>query len=236
MNPKIAVFSGGISPERDVSIISGENVAKALSKSFEVLPVRLDKNELPGGINPDEYIVFPAMHGDYGEDGTLQAQLELAGYEYAGCGSLSSRVCMVKPAAKALLKFADVPVARSFEFDSKAKPSAETLAELFPSGCVIKPADKGSSVGLSVALDRLSARNALDSVKDGLWMAEEYIKGREFSVGVIYGKAAGVVEIIPDGGVSDMYFPLRFRNIAPTQCAWPRKSLSTPVAAATLPA
>ncbi len=203
MNPKIAVFSGGISPERDVSIISGENVAKALSKSFEVLPVRLDKNELPGGINPDEYIVFPAMHGDYGEDGTLQAQLELAGYEYAGCGSLSSRVCMVKPAAKALLKFADVPVARSLEFDSKAKPSAETLAELFPSGCVIKPADKGSSVGLSVALDRLSARNALDSVKDGLWMAEEYVKGREFSVGVIYGKAAGVVEIIPDGGVYD---------------------------------
>ena len=69
MNPKIAVFSGGISPERDVSIVSGENVANALSKNFEVLPVRLDKNELPGGISPDEYIVFPAMHGDYGEDG-----------------------------------------------------------------------------------------------------------------------------------------------------------------------
>ena len=48
MNPKIAVFSGGISPERDVSIVSGENVANALSKNFEVLPVRLDKNELPG--------------------------------------------------------------------------------------------------------------------------------------------------------------------------------------------
>ena len=81
MNPKIAVFSGGISPERDVSIVSGENVANALSKNFEVLPVRLDKNELPGGISPDEYIVFPAMHGDYGEDGTLQAQLDSAGFE-----------------------------------------------------------------------------------------------------------------------------------------------------------
>ena len=92
MNPKIAVFSGGISPERDVSIVSGENVANALSKNFEVLPVRLDKNELPGGISPDEYIVLPAMHGDYGEDGTLQAQLDSAGFEYAGCGSLSSRV------------------------------------------------------------------------------------------------------------------------------------------------
>lgn len=203
MNPKIAVFSGGISPERDVSIVSGENVANALSKNFEVLPVRLDKNELPGEISPDEYIVFPAMHGDYGEDGTLQAQLDSAGFEYAGCGSLSSRVCMVKPAAKALLKFAGVPVARSLEFDAKAKPSAETIAELFPGGCVIKPADKGSSVGLSVALDLISARSALDSVKEGLWMAEEYVKGREFSVGVIYGKAAGVVEIIPEGGVYD---------------------------------
>ncbi len=110
---------------------------------------------------------------------------------------------MVKPAAKALLKFAGVPVARSLEFDAKAKPSAETIAELFPGGCVIKPADKGSSVGLSVALDLISARSALDSVKEGLWMAEEYVKGREFSVGVIYGKAAGVVEIIPEGGVYD---------------------------------
>lgn len=90
MNPKIAVFSGGISPEREVSLVSGENVFKALSEKFDAVSVRLDENALPPGLDPDEYVIFPAMHGDYGEDGTLQGQLDAAGFEYAGCGSLSS--------------------------------------------------------------------------------------------------------------------------------------------------
>ena len=201
MNPKIAVFSGGISPEREVSLVSGENVFKALSKKFDAVSVRLDENALPSGIDPDEYVIFPAMHGDYGEDGTLQGQLDAAGFEYAGCGSLSSRACMVKPAAKALLAFAGLPVARSIEFRACEKPSAGALAALFPGGCVVKPADKGSSVGLSVARDSAGAEKALSGIESGSWMAEELVKGREFSIGVIFGRAAGVVEIIPDGGI-----------------------------------
>lgn len=204
MNKEIIVFSGGISPERDVSLVSGKNVFEALSKNFKTRTVQLDKNELPQGLNPAECIIYPAMHGDYGEDGTLQAQLDAAGFEYAGCGSLSSRVCMVKPATKALLKFAKIPVARSLEFDAaEKKPSAEILTELFPNGCVVKPADKGSSVGLSVVHSQADAAVALESITDGAWLAEEFVKGREFSIGVIYGKAAGVVEIIPEGGVYD---------------------------------
>ena len=81
MNPKIAVFSGGISPEREVSLVSGENVFKALSEKFDAVSVRLDENALPPGLDPDEYVIFPAMHGDYGEDGTLQGQLDAAGFE-----------------------------------------------------------------------------------------------------------------------------------------------------------
>lgn len=167
------------------------------------MSVRLDENALPPGLDPDEYVIFPAMHGDYGEDGTLQGQLDAAGFEYAGCGSLSSRACMVKPAAKALLKFAGLPVARSVEFQAGCKPSAGALGALFPNGCVIKPADKGSSVGLSVARDSDGAEKALSGIESGSWMAEELVKGREFSIGVICGRAAGVVEIIPDGGVYD---------------------------------
>lgn len=110
---------------------------------------------------------------------------------------------MVKPAAKALLKFAGLPVARSVEFQAGCKPSAGALGALFPNGCVIKPADKGSSVGLSVARDSDGAEKALSGIESGSWMAEELVKGREFSIGVICGRAAGVVEIIPDGGVYD---------------------------------
>ena len=203
MNPKIAVFSGGISPEREVSLVSGENVFRALSKNFDAVSVRLDENALPDGLDPGECVIFPAMHGDYGEDGTLQGQLDAAGFEYAGCGSLSSRACMVKPAAKALLGFEGLPVARSVEFHAKNRPAAGLLAGLFPNGCVIKPADKGSSVGLSVVRDLGDAEKALAGIENGSWMAEELVRGREFSIGVICGRAAGVVEIIPDGGVYD---------------------------------
>lgn len=203
MKQKIAVFCGGISPERDVSLVSGKNVAEALSKNFETALVRLDKNELPTGLNPEDTVVYPAMHGDYGENGELQRQLEEAGFSYAGCQPLSSRVCMVKPAAKALLKSAGLHVAKSLEFSAQDKPTAETLFELFPKGVVIKPADKGSSVGLTAAKTVEAAAEGLNAIEDGQWMAEEFLRGREFSIGVIYGKAAGVVEIIPDGGVYD---------------------------------
>ena len=203
MKQKIAVFCGGISPERDVSLVSGKNVAEALSKNFETVLVRLDKNELPTGLNPEDTVVYPAMHGDYGENGELQRQLEEAGFSYAGCQPLSSRVCMVKPAAKALLKSAGLRVAKSLEFSAQDKPTAETLFELFPKGVVIKPADKGSSVGLTAAKTVEAAAEGLNAIEDGQWMAEEFLRGREFSIAVIYGKAAGVVEIIPDGGVYD---------------------------------
>ncbi len=203
MKQKVVVLCGGISPERDVSLVSGQNVFDALKENFDVQLIKLDENSLPENIDPSTTVVYPAMHGDYGEDGTLQAQLDEANIAYAGCGSLTSRLCMVKPAAKALLKFANLPVAKSLEFDAKNKPSAKSLFELFPNGSIIKPADKGSSVGLSVVRSQSDAQEALDKIESGEWMAEEFIKGREFSIGVIYGKASGIVEIKPDGGVYD---------------------------------
>ncbi len=203
MKPKIAVLCGGISPEREVSLVSGKSVCNALRKNFDAFLIRLDENKLPSGINPKDTVVYPAMHGDYGEDGTLQSQLEASGFSYAGCGPLSSRTCMVKPAAKALMRFAGLPTAQSYEFDAASKPSASSIFGLFPNGAIIKPADKGSSVGLSVALTEEGAVKALESITEGKWMAEDFRKGREFSIGVIYGKSAGVVEIIPEGGVYD---------------------------------
>ncbi len=201
--PRIKIFCGGISPERDVSIESGKNVFEALSANFDAELVRLDKNALPEGLNPEDCVVYPAMHGDYGEDGTLQAQLDSLGMAYAGCGSLSSRICMLKPASKSLMAFAGLPVAPSIDFKAQNKPSAENAMELFKGGFILKPADKGSSVGLSVAKDLESAKNALSAVSEGAWMIEEFFEGREFSVGVLYGEAAGIVEIKPNGGIYD---------------------------------
>ncbi len=200
---KIVVFCGGISPESEVSKVSGKYVFEALKKNFDAELVVLQTNEVPKGLDPKTCAVIPAMHGDYGENGALQAELDALGFSYAGCASLASRVCMVKPAAKALLRFAGLPVANSVDFDAARKPDTSALAAMFPNGAVIKPADKGSSVGLSITKSPGETKKALDEISEGYWIVEEYIKGREFSIGVIDGKAAGLVEIIPQGGVYD---------------------------------
>lgn len=202
--PEIAVFCGGVSPEREISLVSGKNVAEALSENFETRLLRLDENALPAGLDPRKTIVFPAMHGEYGEDGALQAQLEAAGFAYAGCGPLSSRVCMSKPASKALMEAAGVPVPRSVNFRFPDIPSAGALrGVLGGDGIILKPADKGSSVGLYAARGEEELAQALSEISEGSWLAEEMLRGRELSVGVIFGKATGIVEIIPDGGVYD---------------------------------
>ncbi len=200
---KITVLCGGISPESEVSKISGKFVFEALCKNFDTRLIVLEKNELPTDIDKSCEVVFPAMHGDYGEDGTLQKQLDDAGISYAGCGSLSSRVCMVKPAAKALMKFAALPVANAFEFDANEKIDTHAVANMFPNGAIIKPADKGSSVGLVISKSPEQTRQAVEKIDEGFWMVEDYIHGREFSIGVLNGKAMGLVEIIPEGGVYD---------------------------------
>ena len=201
--PKIIVLCGGISPESEVSKVSGKFVFEALEKNFDAELITLEKNELPQGLDPENCVVFPAMHGDYGEDGTLQKQLEDAGISYAGCESLSSRVCMVKPAAKALMNFAGLPTAKAVEFEAAKMPDKKAISALFPNGAVINPADKGSSVGLVISDSPDQTQAALEKITDGFWLVEERVRGREFSMGVIDGKAAGLVEIKPQGGVYD---------------------------------
>lgn len=202
-NFKIAVLMGGISSERDVSLVSGKFVFEALSKSFDCELFKLDKNELPESLSAQKHIVFPVMHGEYGEDGTLQAQLEDAKFSFAGSNSLSSKVCMNKAAAKALLKQAQIPVAKEVVFDASQKPSADAVISLLGENLILKPADKGSSVGLKTIKNEDQLQQALNSISEGMWLLEEFFKGREFSVGVIDGNACGIVEIIPEGGVYD---------------------------------
>lgn len=202
-NFKIAVLCGGISSEREVSLVSGKFVFEALKKNFDAEMFVLDKNEIPKEISPKTHVVFAAMHGEYGEDGTLQKELEDAGFAYAGSPSLASKVCMNKPASKALLKQAGIKVAREIVFDATEKPNAEFAFTYLNQKAILKPADKGSSVGLKIITSLDEMKEALNEVESGMWLLEEFYKGREFSVGVILGKAAGIVEIKPEGGVYD---------------------------------
>ncbi|MGA2053100.1 MAG: D-alanine--D-alanine ligase, partial [Opitutales bacterium] len=108
--PVIAVLCGSNSAEREVSLVSGREVAKALEA--EGLPVELydlPGSELPAALDPARHVVFPALHGGWGENGGVQSALEARGFAYAGCGPESSRLCMDKVQTKNILVAAGWP-------------------------------------------------------------------------------------------------------------------------------
>jgi D-alanine-D-alanine ligase len=195
------VLCGAISPEREVSLRSGRAVAGALEGSRLV---ELDRNELPGWLDAARHVVIPVIHGDYGEDGGVQADLDARGIAYAGCGAAASRLCLDKVATKRAMRAAGVPAIPEVAFAGAAKPTAAALVAELGAQVVIKPADKGSSVGLFVVDGEAAVAQALAQIPaSGQWMAERRLQGREMSIGLLGGQAMGLVEIVPRKGVYD---------------------------------
>ncbi|MDR1816910.1 MAG: D-alanine--D-alanine ligase [Puniceicoccales bacterium] len=210
--PEIAVLCGAISPEREVSLRSGAAVAAALERVFprRVTLFTLEKNALPAVLDPRRHAVLPVIHGDYGEDGALQRELDAAGFAYAGCDAASCAVCIDKDAAKRRFAAAGALVPRSARFTAGAAPDAAALvAELGSDDLVLKPADKGSSVGLHFAAGAAQIAAALEAITGsasdaaGAWLAEPRVTGREMTIGILDGRALGIVEIRPKSGRYD---------------------------------
>lgn len=145
-------------------------------------------------------LVFLALHGENGENGKLQAAFDLLGIRYTGTDYLSSALCMDKGITKELFAYHNIPTPRGFKLK---KGEAETQPVPFP--CVVKACRGGSSVGVSIATDREEYEKAKEEAfrYDTEAVIEEYIKGREFSVGVLEGEALPVIEIAPLKGFYD---------------------------------
>lgn len=201
--PIITVFCGGVSPEREVSLGSGLASAVALSRLWPTRLVRIDETALPTGLDPDRDVVYSTLHGTFGEDGGMQSLLDETGFHYAGCRADSSALTMDKSRTKAACAAAGVRVAAELTFAAEAKPSADAVADALGERVVIKPNDQGSSVGLVLATGRAEIAAGLAGITAGNWIAEPWLKGRELSIGVLSGKALGVVEIRPKSGVYD---------------------------------
>ncbi|MGC6454908.1 MAG: D-alanine--D-alanine ligase family protein [Coraliomargaritaceae bacterium] len=200
---RIRVFCGGIGPEREVSLQSGAAVVEALSARYDVLKDSLDAACLPPDLDPQRDIVFPALHGVFGEDGSLQVLLENEGVEFCGSGRESSRVCMDKGRTKEIAKNIGVAVPEGEIFAGDAVPLADDLMDRLGASLVLKPVDSGSSDGLSFTSHRSELGVALSQIHSGRWLAERRIRGRELTVGLLDGKALGVVEIMSESGVYD---------------------------------
>ena len=201
--PIIAVFAGGTSAERDVSVGSGKASALALARSLPTRLFELTADALPAGLDPRRHVVFSTLHGTFGEDGGMQRLLDAAGVTYAGCDAASSALTMDKTRTKAAAATRGVRVADAVHFEADRKPAADAVVAQLGENVVVKPNNEGSSVGLSVLAGRAALAEKLGSITRGSWLIERRIVGRELSVGVLGGRALGVVEIRPKSGVYD---------------------------------
>jgi len=196
--PRVVVLMGGPDAEREVSLMSGAEVAKALSGTgeFEVVPmtvVRAGADDILAA-RPD--VVFPIVHGPWGEGGPLQEILESIERSHR-IGFVGPRA---RPAAVAMNKIATKSVASSVGVRTpRARQVVRgEILDLQPP-LVLKPADDGSSVDLRICLDADSVargRAELEPRRDRL-MAEEYIRGREMTVGIVNGEVLPIIEIVP---------------------------------------
>jgi D-alanine-D-alanine ligase len=202
-SPIIAVFAGGTSAENEVSTGSGAACALFLARSYPTRLFPIVSNALPEGYDPERHVVFSTLHGTFGEDGGMQRLLDAAGGAYAGCDAASSALTMDKELTKKTSASRGVGVIEGLVFGADSKPSAVEVVRRLGSDVVLKPNNEGSSVGLKIVHDGNGLAEALESIVAGRWIAERRVVGREVSVGILGGKAVGIVEIKPKSGVFD---------------------------------
>ena len=201
--PIIAVLAGGTSAEREVSLGSGRACALALTRSFPTRLIEVNAAAIPAGIDAGTHVVFSTLHGTFGEDGGMQRLLDGAGIHYAGCDAASSLLTMDKSRTKAAVAAHGIRVAPGITFSANSKPKPDEVIRQLGEKLVVKPNDEGSSVGLAMVATRSELAAKLESISAGNWLIEQRITGRELSIGVLRGKALGVVEIRPKSGVYD---------------------------------
>lgn len=196
MGKHVAVLMGGWSVEREVSLSSGAACARALEGvGYRVTRVEVNRDvaEVLAKLKPD--VAFNALHGRYGEDGTIQGVLEILGIPYTHSGVLASSLAIRKDKAKMVVAAAGVPVAKGVTVSRFEAAKRHAL----PPPYVIKPIDEGSSVG--VVIVKKGREHPPQEIARPDWpcgetmLAETFIAGRELTCAVMDGKSLGVTEI-----------------------------------------
>lgn len=196
---KIAVLMGGVGEERDISIQSGKHVTQALKETgLNLVPVDLRPDNMDILKDSSVDVFFIALHGKFGEDGQLQQILEDKALTYTGSGPAASKLAFDKLASKKTFAEAGIrtPAAIEFTPDTNARQLQSQLQRLADK-YVIKPTRQGSSVGVTIVDD---ARKAIEiaqktSSKFGDCIIEEFISGREITVGILESRALPIIEV-----------------------------------------
>jgi D-alanine-D-alanine ligase len=200
---RVAVLKGGLSPEREVSLVSGAECARALrDEGFEVTEIDVghDVAERLRQAKPDA--AFNALHGRWGEDGCMQGLLELMEIPYTHSGVLASALAMHKEHAKSAFRAAGLPVAEGMLVNRMSAGKTHAMRPPY----VVKPVNQGSSVGVFIV--RAGDNRPPEELVSDRWtfgdevLVEEFVPGRELTVAVMRGKTNGqgalaVTEIVP---------------------------------------
>jgi len=199
---RITVLSGGPSAEREVSLASGQAVASALSSlGHQVTVCDIGPDDL-GALDVEADVVFVALHGTFGEDGTVQQVMDQRGIVYTGTGCAGSANAMDKLKSKACFADAGLPTPR---FDVARPHRISEVLSRWRLPVAIKPLASGSSVGVHRVRNESTFRDALHDVVDrfGCAMVEEWIEGPELTVGIVGDQALPVIEIRSKRGFYD---------------------------------
>jgi D-alanine-D-alanine ligase len=202
----VAVLMGGWGNERPVSLMSGNGVADALERvGYKVTRIDMDRDIALRltEVKPD--VVFNALHGTPGEDGTVQGMLDLMGIKYTHSGMVTSVIAIDKELTKQRLVPAGIPMPKGTIVESESLYTADPL----PRPYVLKPINEGSSVGVAIVTEGGNYGHPIARGAAGPWqefdelLAEPFIKGRELTVAVLGGKALCVTELKPKSGFYD---------------------------------
>ena len=202
----VAVLMGGWSAEREVSLTSGEGCAKALeSLGHRVTRIDMDRNvaAVLAGVRPD--VVFNALHGTPGEDGTVQGMLDLMQIPYTHSGLATSVIAIDKQLTKNELAPHGIRMPEGRIVESESLHSADPM----PRPYVLKPVNEGSSVGVAIVTEGGNYGNPIGRDVAGPWrdferlLAEPFIKGRELTAAVLGDEALAVTELRPKSGFYD---------------------------------
>ncbi|NIA06814.1 MAG: D-alanine--D-alanine ligase [Actinobacteria bacterium] len=203
----VTVLMGGPSSEREISLKSGKAVAQALEHmGHDVVQADIGPDDLAALDRGKLDVVFPALHGTFGEDGAIQEIMEQRGIKYCGAGPTASRLAMDKMESKWRFLQAGIPVADGGIIDRSDKKELHSrLLDRLGLPVVVKPVDQGSSLDVIIATDEKIRETAIEKLveKYSRCMLERFIAGREITVGVLGEKALPIIDIVTPGGFFD---------------------------------
>ncbi|UUV19380.1 D-alanine--D-alanine ligase [Fusobacteria bacterium ZRK30] len=192
---RIAVLMGGVSSEREISLMSGGAILQGLlNLGYDAFKIDLVEENYLTALMENEYdLAYIALHGEFGEDGRVQAVLDILKKPYTGSGVTASAVSMDKILTKIIVD----------DFGIKTPMKYTSIDDIKKYPIVIKPSKEGSSVGLYICQNSEEAEKAVEKLKGIDLVIEEFVAGEELTAGILNGEKLGVVKIIPNSGTYD---------------------------------